>query len=78
MFAPLVDGPRSLPPTLPTPSRLPDRDYTVRSDADDDDDVQEASRGVAPKDMDVLAMCQNFFMSYFGEVITTFLMGRLP
>ena len=30
LCAPLVDGPRSLPPTLATP-RLPDRDYTVRS-----------------------------------------------
>ena len=33
LCAPLVDGPRSLPPTLPTSSRLqPDRDFTVRSD----------------------------------------------
>ena len=32
LCAPLVDGPRSLPPNLAAPLRLPDRDYTVRAD----------------------------------------------
>ena len=47
LCAPLVDGPRSLPPSLAAPQRLPDRDYTVRAD-----NVQKAPSGVAVKDME--------------------------